>query len=166
MSPVEGSPAKPEDYPHFMSMYVWLLVFRGEIRAQESTTRQRWGCGLVHSRNDARSVSNVPRSQQVICIELSWPNTWSIAAPMIKPWRAVRKVVSLSGKPAFNHNRVLRWSVIISSNLQLPTAPHWSTFLPPVSSLVDITTVSSSRPTFDMARWTALKTWDACQRVC
>lgn len=22
MSPVEGSPAKPEDYPHFMSMYV------------------------------------------------------------------------------------------------------------------------------------------------
>lgn len=26
MSPVEGSPAKPEDYPHFMSVYVLIPI--------------------------------------------------------------------------------------------------------------------------------------------
>lgn len=32
MSPVEGSPAKPEDYPHFMSVYVLIPIGQaGEI---------------------------------------------------------------------------------------------------------------------------------------
>lgn len=79
MSPVEGSPAKPEDYPHFMSVYVFNPYLRDAGEYNQVEMERQCIHAMMGECERCRVVSKLYTD-----VELT-KHLILISAPMIKP---------------------------------------------------------------------------------
>lgn len=79
MSPVEGSPAKQEDYPHFMSVYVFNPDLRGTGEYDQAEMERQWIHAVMGECERCHAVNRLYAGIQLI------KHVILISAPMIKP---------------------------------------------------------------------------------
>lgn len=79
MSPVEGSPAKPEDYPHFMSVYVFDPYLRGAGEYYQAEMERQFIHAMMGECERCHAISKLYTD-----VELT-KHLILISAPMSKP---------------------------------------------------------------------------------